>query len=99
GDGSVTMQLIRDLVAGTVTPRRFVNTLTEPAGRAFPALAAARADFRRVGAADVVLTGAGPTLFAVTADPAEADRWATALRAVGHTALVSKTDSTGVWRD
>src|SRR5712692_3487122 len=51
-----------------------VNTLEGPAGRLEPAIAGCRERLLAAGASQPLLSGSGPTLFALAADEAEAER-------------------------
>lgn len=89
GDGSATDRLRAQLERGSVDPAGFVNTLSGPAERTFGGLAAARAALLAAGARNVLLSGAGPTLFATTTNREEAEQLARTLRASGRPALVA----------
>ena len=85
-DGRATEQLVRLFASASATPaalRELVrNDLTAAAERVCPLVAEARATARGCGV-DLVVSGSGPSLFAVADDRAHAIRMSRALRRAG----------------
>ena len=65
------------------------------AERAFPLLKEYRAAFQAAGAAQVFLSGAGPTLFAATRQEGAAKGWHSALAAAGYSPILTSTSRHG----
>ncbi|MDE3193312.1 MAG: 4-(cytidine 5'-diphospho)-2-C-methyl-D-erythritol kinase [Chloroflexota bacterium] len=86
GDGAATRELARLLSEGTASPRAMRelarNDLTSAAERVSPAVRDARAAARQRGL-DLVVSGSGPSLFAVADGRAHALRLARSLRRCG----------------
>lgn len=86
GDGRVTDEVARLFASGTATPAGLRalarNDLTAAAERACPLVAAARAS-ARARWIDLVVSGSGPSLFAIAEDRAHAMRVSRSLRRAG----------------
>jgi 4-diphosphocytidyl-2-C-methyl-D-erythritol kinase len=92
--GEATARIEAQLLAGRVDPADFANDLTATARRLFPDIERPWTALTAIGA-QPHLSGAGPSVFAATADRGEADRWAERLGAAGFEALVVAPLSSG----
>ena len=90
-NGTATDWLVAELAFGNGNPTMFGNSMTAAAERAFPLLTSYRTAFEAAGANNVLLSGAGPTLFAATPKQAEAAGWHAALEAAGYSPILTRT--------
>ncbi len=75
---------------GDVPPQFFFNVFDRPADEAFPGMSDYRSGFSGVGAAEVVLTGAGPSLFAVPDSRELGVAWELLLKSRGWNAVLTR---------
>lgn len=75
---------------GDVPPQFFFNVFDRPADEAFPSMSDYRSGFSGVGAAEVVLTGAGPSLFAVPDSRELGVAWELLLKSRGWNAVLTR---------
>ncbi|MEX2599023.1 MAG: 4-(cytidine 5'-diphospho)-2-C-methyl-D-erythritol kinase [Dehalococcoidia bacterium] len=89
-DGRHTESLVVRLRGGVPVETGMTNTFERVAGQAFGAYSAARAAFAEAGARNVLLSGAGPSLFALTGDEAEALQWRDRLQGAGYAVYLAR---------
>ncbi len=75
---------------GDVPPQFFFNVFDQVADGAFPGMDEYRTGFRGVGAAEVILTGAGPTLYAVPDSRELGVAWELLLQSRGWNATLAR---------
>ena len=75
---------------GDVPPQFFFNVFDRPADEAFPGMADYRAGFSSVGAAEVILTGAGPSLFSIPDSRELGVAWELLLKSRGWNAVLTR---------
>ncbi len=80
--GSLTRKLAARMVTkGDCHPAFMFNVFQQIAPHAFPGWQTAHDGFARLGAADIVLTGAGPSMFAVAPSKEMATAWSLLMKA------------------